>query len=383
MGVSVHQLSFSTHTSGQGWRPRPRRTEFRALGALLTFAWQVSAAHGRNRAPPQARSRFSASEHKHLKSSRCLLPGDAGVDGNLHGETAVQHFLATFRTAMALAGEVKVFVASFPFTPIGPGELKLAAGDQVVVGDQGSETESLEWLYGEHQDGEKGWFPRHCGAFFVFADADVAHLGSHMKICPRADAGLFGCSHAVGELSGDPRRRFVDACLASLAASEGKYVAALRALVDGFVVPLELRDRKYKAQLLENAKVGILCGQLRDLAEYHDIFLGRLKKLLEGGSEEERLAASTSAMDNLAMRYIRLLSLLVLSLGKRGIIHYPNRGLASSPRFQVPFVPGVFEQFPRGAALPGLQGQPQAPRAAPGGTSHGSDGGWEPLRGPC
>ena len=78
---------------------------------------------------------------------------------------------------MALAGEVKIFVATMGFDGGGGGGeaarqrceqqhiLTLTEGDQLLVHDDGA-TLSAEWVYGAHQDGRCGWVPRYAGQLF-------------------------------------------------------------------------------------------------------------------------------------------------------------------------------------------------------------------------
>lgn len=213
--------------------------------------------------------------------------------------------------SLSLVLGCQVFVAAFPFAGNSrAGELTLAAGDQVLVGGDGADAESLDWLFGEHQGGDCGWFPRHTGQFFVFdtgANAGAgAVIGSQMRLRPQAGPGAFGVPAAVGMLPGASRACLVGGIVAALEAAEAGFAeGCLGALVGAFVAPLELRDSKAKISLVTDPNVAILCGQVRDLHTYHGAFLRKLRAAQAMlPNEAGAVAAVAAALVDLTSRFM-------------------------------------------------------------------------------
>jgi hypothetical protein len=83
-----------------------------------------------------------------------------------------------FATQLSCA---QIFEATFPFNASSENELTLNVGDQCLVHGDGSD-ENAEWIFCEHENGNKGWCPRHCGVFLAFADQLTR--GNKMKLRP-------------------------------------------------------------------------------------------------------------------------------------------------------------------------------------------------------
>jgi hypothetical protein len=212
----------------------------------------------------------------------------------------------------------------------------LVGADQATSGDgaaagSGGDTQSLDWVYGEHSSGAAGWFPRCCGTFFGFGSAgDSAGASTSAGALAAAVArppllrlepldghgGVFALGGAIsrGDLPAPSCRALLVAALRSLWCSEGLYVQGLGVLVGGFVQPLEVRDSPAKQTLLGDPYVAMATHQLRDLFFYHTQFFKACGQAADGlqsdggngglaSAEQQRLLTVAAGLSALVFRF--------------------------------------------------------------------------------